>query len=87
MSNQKPTYIISAIVLFILSFLLNPSADRHREKISQSISERSQLENALGVGHVAAFAAKYKSIGIASYTTINDNIYSVGILGIVIFID
>jgi len=86
-SKIKPAHVVSVIALVALLILLNPSADKHREEISDSISERSQLESVLGVGKFTAFAAKYKSIGIASYTTVNGNVLTVGALGIVFFID
>ncbi|HCT40006.1 MAG TPA: hypothetical protein DF427_02255 [Moraxellaceae bacterium] len=87
MRKPKPAYIIVAIAFLTLSFLLNPSADKHREKITQSISERSQLEGVLGVGQLTAFAARYKSLGIASYTTVNGAVVSIGALGMVFFVD
>lgn len=87
MRKLKPAYMIFAIAFLALSVLLNPSADKHREKITQSISERSQLESILGVGQFTAFAARYKSLGIASYTTVNGNVISVGALGMVFFVD
>lgn len=73
--------------LVVAAFATNPSADRHREKIKQAVAERSQLESVLGVGHLAAFASKYHSLGLASYTTVNDKLRSVGVLGMVFVAD
>lgn len=87
MRTLKPAYIVFAIAFLALSALLNPSADKHRDKITRSISERSQLESIFGVGQFTAFAARYESLGIASYTTVNGNVISVGALGMVFFID
>jgi len=60
MSKSLTSLIVVAVVL-VAAIALNPSADRHREKIKVAFGERSQLEKLLGVGHVAAFASKYHS--------------------------
>lgn len=70
-------------VVLLLMLLLNPSADRHREAIRRDINERSPFERALGLGDFAAFMSRYESIGVASYTTVNDKVKSVGVLGMV----
>ena len=80
---SKPATLIVAIAAVILAFVLNPSADRHREKIKEAIAERSQLEKLLGIGHLTSFASRYHSLGVASYTTVNDKVTSVGAFGIV----
>lgn len=69
--------------LLVAAVALNPSAEKHRARIKEVIAERSQLENALGVGHLAAFASRYHSVGVASYTTVNDDVLSVGAFGMV----
>jgi hypothetical protein len=80
---SKPATLIVAIAAVILAFVLNPSADRHREKIKEAIAERSQLEKLLGIGQLTSFASRYHSLGVASYTTVNDKVTSVGAFGIV----
>lgn len=65
----------------------NPSADKHRTKIKEVIAERSQLEMVFGVGHLTAFASKYHSIWMASYTTVNEETTSVGAFGMVFVLD
>jgi hypothetical protein len=37
----------------------------------------------LGIGHLTSFASRYHSLGVASYTTVNDKLTSVGAFGIV----
>jgi len=85
--KKSTTSLLIVIALVLLSFVLNPSADRHRTKIKEVIAERSRLEKALGVGQMTAFASKYHSIGVASYTTVNDKVQSVGVLGMVFVAD
>lgn len=80
---SKPAPLIVAVVALILAVVLNPSADRHRDKIKAAIAERSQLEKLLGIGQLTSFASRYHSLGIASYTTVNDKVTSVGAFGIV----
>lgn len=87
MTLQHRIYAGIGIATLALAFLLNPSADRHREKIKESVAERSQLESMLGIGQLAAFTARYKSLGVASYTTVNGEMASFGVLGMVFFID
>ena len=70
-------------ILFVLMLVLNPSAERHRDAIRRDINERSPFEHALGLGDFAAFMSRYESIGVASYTTVNDKVKSVGVLGMV----
>lgn len=65
------------------AFLLNPSPEQHRDKIRQSVRERSPLAGLLGVGALTAFASSYHSLGVASYTTVQDKTVSVGAFGIV----
>ncbi|HEX5371613.1 MAG TPA: hypothetical protein VFW84_02655 [Aquabacterium sp.] len=81
----KTAAIAGAIV--IAAFALNPSAERHRNQIKESIAERSPLAGFLGVGALAAFASNYHSLGVASYTSINNKTVSVGLLGMVFVVD
>lgn len=83
MKKNLSTIIIILLVSGILAFALNPGAEKHREAIKDAVAKRSQLESVLGVGHLKAFASKYKSLGIASYTTIDEKLTSIGVFGIV----
>lgn len=65
------------------AFLLNPSPEQHRAKIKEAIAERSPVAGALGIGALMAFTSTYHSLGVASYTTVNDRTASVGALGMV----
>jgi hypothetical protein len=80
------TIFTTAIVL-ALAFILNPSPDRHRAKIKEIIEERNQLAGVLGIGSLTAFASTYHSLGIASYTTVNEKNLSFGIFGMVFVSD
>lgn len=65
------------------AFVFNPSPEQHRERIKADIAERSPLAGALGIGALTAFTSTYHPLGVASYTTVNDRIVSVGALGMV----
>lgn len=78
--------VVSAIVAAAVTaaaFLLNPSAEQHREKIKQAIAERSPIAGALGIGALTAFTSTYHPLGVASYTTVNERTVSIGVLGMV----
>ncbi len=79
--------LIVAAGLLALAFVLNPSPERHREKIKTAIEERSQIADALGIGSLAAFVSTYHSLGVASYTTVNDRTLSFGVFGMVFVSD
>ena len=85
--SKSITALLVAVALVVLAVVLNPSADRHRTKIKEAIGERSQLNKALGVGQLTAFVSKYHSVGVGSYTTVDDRVRSVGAFGMVFVAD
>ncbi|MET0349670.1 MAG: hypothetical protein ABW067_07765 [Rhizobacter sp.] len=70
-------------VLVAAAFLTNPSPERHRAKVRQAIAERSPIAGALGMGALTAFVSTYHPLGVASYTTVDDRVVSVGAFGYV----
>lgn len=70
-------------LLVAAAFVFNPSPQQHRQKIKDTVADRSPLAGALGVGALAAFASTYHPLGVASYTTVNDRTVSIGALGYV----
>jgi len=82
MTKPIPLLIVG-VGIVALAFALNPSPEKHREKIKAAIAERSQLERLLGIGQLTAFASRYHSLGIASYTTVDDKTASIGVFGVV----
>ncbi|MBI4996994.1 MAG: hypothetical protein HZC22_08865 [Rhodocyclales bacterium] len=79
---RKNSLIIAAVVI-VLAFVLNPSADRHREKINTAVTERNPIAGLFGAGAITALTSGYYSLGVASYTKANDRIVSVGFMGMV----
>ena len=85
---SKRTLVASVTVAVVaLALLLNPSAERHRSTIQETVGQRSPIAGALGIGTLAAFASSYHSLGIASYTTAGERTLSVGALGMVFVAD
>lgn len=83
---SKKSTLVTAIVaagITAAAFVLNPSPEQHRDRIRQAISDRSPLAGLLGVGALTAFASIYHPLGVASYTTVNGHVVSVGVLGMV----
>ena len=69
--------------VFVLALVLNPSPERHREKIRDTLGQRSPVARVLGLGSLAAFASNYHSLGVLSYTRTGERTLSVGALGMV----
>lgn len=74
--------IAGAIVVAVL-VILNPAPQTHRERIQETVAERSPLAGAFGLGALAAFTSSYHSLGVASYTTVDGKALSIGALGVV----
>ena len=81
--KSKSLSLVVLVVVLALAAVLNPSPERHRERIKESVGQRSPIARVLGVGSLAAFASNYHSLGLASYTTAGDRTLSVGALGMV----
>ena len=87
MSKALTTTVTVAAVLVAAAALLNPSAERHRDKIRETAGERSPVARVLGLGSLKAFASNYHSLGVASYTTAGEKTLSVGAFGLVFVSD
>jgi hypothetical protein len=82
---SKTTFysILIAAAVVALAFILNPSPERHREKIKELVAQRSLLQRTFGVGQILAFASVYHSVGVASYTKVDERTTSIGFMGMV----
>jgi hypothetical protein len=83
MKTKPLTLAIVLVAALLLAVVLNPSPERHRARIKESLGERSPVARLFGVGSLAAFASSYHSLGVASYTTAGDRTLSFGVLGMV----
>lgn len=87
MSKNIVVSAVVALIVVALAFALNPSPEKHREEIRKAMAERSPIAAVLGLGALAAFVSTYHPLGVASYTTVNDQVVSVGAFGMVVFIE
>lgn len=87
MAKSVTIPVIVTAAALALAFALNPSPEKHREKIKQVIADRSQIERVLGIGQLTSFVSQYHSLGVASYTTVNDKLTSAGAFGLVFVLD
>lgn len=87
MSKNVIVSAVVALIVVALAFALNPSPEKHRAEISKAMGERSPLAALLGLGTLTAFVSTYHPLGVASYTTVNDRVVSVGAFGVVVFIE
>ena len=87
MSSKAITSAIVTAALFVAAIALNPSAQKHREKIRQATADRQPVAGALALGALKAFVSNYHSWCVASYTTVKDRTLSIGLLGMVFVLD
>ena len=80
---RRPLVTLAVVAAVLAAAVaLNPSPERHRAEIRQAVAERSPLAGLLQLGSLAAFLSSYHSIGVASYTTADGRLLSVGAFGV-----
>lgn len=85
--TKKLLYLVIAAVAVVLAFALNPSPEKHRAKIKEAIAERSPIAGVLGVGVLTAFVSSYHSVGLASYTKVDERLVTIGAFGMVFIVE
>ncbi|GAB3540377.1 hypothetical protein GCM10027343_09380 [Noviherbaspirillum agri] len=85
--TNKLLYLVIAAVAVVLAFALNPSPEKHRAKIKEAIAERSPIAGVLGVGVLTAFVSSYHSVGLASYTKVDERLVTIGAFGMVFIVE
>ena len=83
MPKSRVVTVVVLLALAGVAFFSNPSAATHRARIKAQVADRSPVAGLLGVGALAAFASTYHPLGVASYTTANDRVLSIGAFGMV----
>jgi len=84
----KPLRLAATLAALVAAAVLfNPSPEQHRGKIKKVMAERSQIAALLRLGDMAAFVSNYHSLGLASYTTVNGKLLSVGAVGVVVVLE
>lgn len=87
MQKKSILYPIIGAVAVVIAFALNPSPEKHRAQIKDAIAERSPIAGVLGVGVLTAFVSSYHSLGVLSYTKVDDRVVTVGALGMVFIVE
>lgn len=72
---------LAALAAVALALGLNPSPEAHRDAIRQAVAESSPVAGMLGLGAITAFTSTYHPLGVASYTTFDGRVVSVGAFG------
>lgn len=83
MSKKLLATFIGLLLFIIAAMALNPSGEKHRTALREAVSERSPIAGALGLGALTSLVTEYHSIGIASYTVLDDDVMTVGSMGLV----
>ncbi|MCC6249466.1 MAG: hypothetical protein IT499_17140 [Rubrivivax sp.] len=83
MAARRLSWFLAGAACVAALVALNPSPERHRERIRAAVAERSLLAGLLKLGDVAAFVATYRSFGVASTMKAGERTVSVGAFGYV----
>ncbi|MCB1908949.1 MAG: hypothetical protein KDH15_16405 [Rhodocyclaceae bacterium] len=83
MTRQFMKLTVAAALVIVAALALNPSPEKHRATISEALSARSEIASLLRLGRITAFFSEYHSLAVASYTTVNDEVVSIGAFGYV----
>ncbi|MBM4202539.1 MAG: hypothetical protein FJ194_00110 [Gammaproteobacteria bacterium] len=72
---------LAGAVVTAAVFLLNPDVDAYREAIKAQTAVDNPLAAAIGLGTLKGLAIEYHSIGVASWTTRENEVITWGALG------
>lgn len=81
--SRRVRNAIVVVVILLAAVALNPSKQRHDDALRKKVADQSPIAGMLGLGRIMSWTTSYHSLGIASYTTSDDRVISVGALGIV----
>lgn len=76
--------IIFVLAIIALAALSNPPKQRHDKVIREQVRKSHPVLSLFGGGRLASWVAGYHSVGIASYTTIDNEVVTFGAFGIVV---
>lgn len=74
---------VVALLVAILLVVSNPSPERHKQAIRDEVSRREPVASVLGLGLLGSNLTTYHSFLIGSYTRLDDEVVTVGVLGFV----
>ena len=88
--SESPSPLLGILVMLGIAILLavtNPSVDTHRDAIAREFKQERPLAGAVGLGALSAQLPEYHSVVLGSYTTVGDEVTSIGALGMVWVVD
>lgn len=83
MAGRMLVSAVTALVVVGVAVATNPSPQAHRDRIQEAVAERHPIAGALGLGALTAFVSDYQSLGVASYTLVDQRLATVGAFGMV----
>jgi hypothetical protein len=63
--------------------ITNPSQERHQQAIRDVIAHDHPIASLFGVGLITSSLSEYHSFGFFSYTTVDQDVVSIGAVGYV----
>lgn len=81
---KRVSPLIVLLLVLILLAVTNPSVEKHRSAVNESVGKQSKVAGALGVGSLFSRLFTYRDYVFFSLTTYEGKVRSVGLLGFVI---
>jgi hypothetical protein len=88
--SESKSPLLGVLVVLGIAILLavtNPSVETHRDAIAREFEQEHPLAGAVGLGALGAQLSEYHSAVLGSYTTVGDEVRSIGALGMVWVVD
>jgi hypothetical protein len=81
-SWTRALFVVLGVVA--VAIVANPDKSRHDEVIRNRVADNHPIASLIGAGRLTSMMAQYHSIGVASYTTLDNQVATVGAFGIVV---
>jgi hypothetical protein len=78
--------LLRLVVVLLVGLILaitNPSRERHQQAIRDVITHDHPIASLFGLGQIASGLPEYHSFGFFSYTTVDQDVVSIGAVGYV----
>jgi len=75
--------LVAVLLVGLILAITNPSRERHQQAIRDEITHDHPIASLLGVARIASSLTEYHSFGLFSYTTVDQELVSIGVCGYV----
>ena len=75
--------LVAVLLVGLILAITNPSPDRHQQAIRDVITHDHPIASLFGLGRIASSLPEYHSFGFFSYTTLDQDVVSIGAVGYV----